>query len=121
LAAESVWKYLLTLEDTTGPKPIRRLDTTKVSLKCRESAVHLMEYLELFFVIHKAPYEDVSKTFLHYGKILNDRLNESRTSPIQMDDRFWGLPLSMHDLKRSGIRVTGEKHSPLTSAFWSLL
>jgi hypothetical protein len=86
LASESFWKYLLGLGKASSNRPSQSLK--RMSLKSRECVVHLLEYLELLYLVHKVPFDDINDAFLLYGNIINTRINERRKQAIVMDREF---------------------------------
>jgi hypothetical protein len=121
LAAESLWRYLLSLTDRRsqrGQPTLRRL-----SLKSRECVVHLLEYLELLYIVHKVPYDSINNTFLYYGTIINKRLNQRRKKKIAMDNSFWSLQFVMADILQAEERPTGKRTSPMSVSIleWTII
>jgi hypothetical protein len=121
LATEPFWKYLLKLAgplNKQSPPSVKRL-----SLKSTQCVVHLLEYLELCYLVHETPYEKINATFLHYGQIINKRHNPRRNEILQMDDRFWTYQFRMHDLQHAVQRPFGERTSPMSLAIleWTII
>jgi hypothetical protein len=109
LASESFWAYLLGLGKASSNRTSQSLK--RMSLKSRECVVHLLEYLELLYLVHKLPFEDINDTFLYFGNIINTRLNERRKLKIVMDREFCTFEFSMDDIKDSITRPPGNENS----------
>jgi hypothetical protein len=114
LGSESFWNYLLKL---AGPQSNRvNITLKKLSSKSLEGAVHLLEYLELLYLVHKVPYDDINNTFLFYGNVINKRINKRRKQDIVMDHQFWTFRFSTDDIKDGMKRPPGKHTSPMSIA-----
>jgi hypothetical protein len=109
LASESFWKYLLKLGKPSSNRTQLRLK--RMSLKSRECVVHLLENLELLYLVHKLPFDDINDTFLCYGNIINTRLNERRKQNVVMDREFLTFQFSMGDIEDALTRPPGDEKS----------
>jgi hypothetical protein len=117
LSSALFWEHLMWSKKIASAVRLRKAEN--YASNCRQTAVYLIQALEMCYIYHGFSYKKINATFLYYGDEINSKFNEKRISPIQIQD-FPSFPYCPYENNRLQQKL-GPTPIQLSTLEWAII